>query len=62
MWHTWGENRFKGGFWSGKQRDLSEGNQLADLGVDVRIVLKSKSSGNNIEAVECIYLSQDRKK
>jgi len=62
MWHAWGEDRFNGVFWSGKLRDLREGDQLADLDVDGRIILKSKSSGNNTGAVECIYLSQDREK
>jgi hypothetical protein len=62
MWHSWGEDQINGGFWSGKRRDLREGYQLADLGVDGRSVLKSRSSGNNTEAVEWIYLSQDREK
>jgi len=59
MWQSWGEDQLNGGFWSGKLRDLKEGDQLADLGVDGRIVLRSRYSGNNTGPVEWIYLSQD---
>jgi hypothetical protein len=37
-----------GGFWSGNLSDLKEGRRLADLGVDGRLVLKRRSSGNKI--------------
>jgi len=62
MWHAWGEDRFSGGFWSGKPRDKKEADQLADQGIDGRIVLKSRSSGNCTVPVEWICLSQDREK
>ena len=61
-WHSRGEDQFNGGVWSGKRTDLREEDQLAELGVDGRVVIKSRSSGNNTVAMEWIYLSQDMEK
>jgi hypothetical protein len=38
-----------GRFWSGNLSDLREAHHLADLGVDGRIILNGRSSGNMIE-------------
>jgi hypothetical protein len=57
MWHVWGTEELRTGFWWGKMRKKEH---LEDLSVEGRIILKWIFKKVGWKGMDCIGLPQDR--